>query len=227
MSWDGTHLGEGVIVAEWKAPHGEKMCRVEVAGQTLLGYLCDGDVAFSAFVEAIKPLFGLEQRGHHLLAVGGKQRILYYAHSAVSNGVRSVREYALSAVAADHPLRAMVETGEAVRRILAFRDTCLLGPVDERAVLVRVVDGGHVFLSMRETKVVSNEARHRISQRLFGLWFGEGRSVAAELRAAFGGDEHASYRLGCQLEAHVAAYGAGLSEYRYTICKRLALQLQN
>ena len=227
MSWDGSHLGSGKVCVSWKAPHGETLARVEAGEKTLLGYLCGANAAFSAFVEATKPLFGLGQRGHHLLSVEGKEHILYYAHSVVEGGTRRVREYSLSSVARDHPLRACPETAEAVRRILAFRETCLLSPVDERAVLVRVVDSGHLFLSMRETKPCANEGRHRISQRMFTAWFREGNSIADELRAAFGEEQHAAVQLGCALDGYVLAYGAQLNEYRYSVCKRLALHLQN
>ena len=226
MSWDGSHLGAGVVLTNWKAPHGETLSRGEVGAGVLLGYLCGKDACFSAFVEAIKPLFGLGQRGHHLLTVGGREHVLYHAHSEVEGGKRRVREFSLSSVARDDPLRARPETAEAVRRILAFREVCLLYPVDERAVLVRVVPDGHSFLSIRESKQCANEERHRLSQKTFRTWFGD-RSQAEQLREAFGDDQHSNYRLGCALDEHVSAHGARFSEYRYRICKRVALQTQN
>lgn len=231
MSWDGSHLGEARVISRWVSPHGETMARVEASGKTYFGYLGGPDAMLSAFIEAAKPMFGLEQRGHHLLTIDSKEAILYYAHceTSVSPGGKrttSVREYALSSLDADHPLRSHPDTAAAVRRILAFRDICLLWPLDERAVLVRVVDGGHVFLSFRETKTCPCEDKHRIARATHQTWFGSARGVESTLRETFGNDEHVGYRLGCRLERLVDAYGSQLSEYRYRICKRLALQLQ-
>lgn len=179
LPWNGSHLGkysEDIIIFKDK-----KVTKLEYKDKVVIVAMSFKNVGTAAFFEVIKPLFHIQQRGFHLINIGGRECIIYFI---LCDG-DTVLEFPLGDAndvddRDEYGVRSAQFMAE-VSKILAFQIVCGVR-INNSSIIVR----GDMPVSCECATV--NDEKSKIPTCMARRWL-VGTSVCKELSKLFTPDD--------------------------------------
>ena len=172
LKWDGSHLGDGMIMSQWVANEVNYYSIAVIGGTVYCKAKCSKDM-LPCIIEDIKSVFGIVKRGIHRITIDNDEYIIYYV--TISNFGDILYESPLKHLDIKHELYQDMKFRRQIQKILVFCDILVLNNTEEN-----YINNDLQIINTNDTTLITQKSYNSrgydytiLSRTMFFKWFGE------------------------------------------------------